>query len=108
KKMLHHNPNHAACQYMTGLVYFRKNHMAEGIKLVESALETLPWQKEWRDNLIKAYELTGQTDKAVALTQKGTGERSASAAEPMLETNNVTDDVEDEDLFPLVGSEQYF
>lgn len=108
KKMLHHNPNHAACQYMTGLVYFRKNHMEEGIKLVESALETLPWQKEWRDNLIKAYELTGQTDKAVALTQKGTGERSTSAAEPMLETNNVADDVEDEALFPLVGSEQYF
>ncbi|GGN32316.1 MULTISPECIES: tetratricopeptide repeat-containing sulfotransferase family protein [Marinomonas] len=107
KKMLHHNPSHAACQYMTGLVYFRKNHMEEGIKLVESALEALPWQKEWRDNLIKAYERTGQTDKAAALTQKGTGERSALATASVPASHHLADGVEDEELFPLVGSEQY-
>ena len=106
KKMLHHNPNHAACQYMTGLVYFRKNHLEEGIKLVEAALDKLPWQTEWRDNLIKAYELTGQADKADALMQKGKkGDASTAAGEAMLEAKNAN--VEEDELFPLVGSEQY-
>lgn len=70
KKMLHHNPNHAACQYMVGLVYLNKNHLLEGIEWIEKALKTCPWQKEWRDNLIKAYEVTDQAEKAEALRQK--------------------------------------
>ncbi|MEP7729512.1 sulfotransferase [Marinomonas primoryensis] len=70
KKMLHHNADHAACQYMLGLVYFNKKHMKEGIVLVESALNILPWKKEWREDLIKAYEATGQVEKAQALVKK--------------------------------------
>lgn len=70
KKMLHHNPDHAACQYMTGLVYFHKGHVDDGIPLVESAVNALPWRQEWRENLRKAYQRTGQMDKADALAKQ--------------------------------------
>ena len=67
KKMLHHNPEHAACGYMVGLVYLCKGHIREAIAEIEPALEKAPWQKEWRDNLIKAHRLLGEDDKAEQL-----------------------------------------
>ncbi|HEY7865250.1 MAG TPA: sulfotransferase family protein, partial [Psychromonas sp.] len=67
KKMLHHNTEHAACNYMLGLVYLSKNHLDDGIVLLEKALAKAPWHKEWRDNLIKAYQLKGEKEKAQAL-----------------------------------------
>lgn len=70
KKMLHHNPDHAACNYMTGLVYFCKNHYKDGIEFVEKALKIAPWHKEWQQNLIKAYEIIGDQDKVTFLRQK--------------------------------------
>jgi len=70
KKMLHHNPEHAACNYMVGLVYMSKNHPVDGIAQIEKALTKCPWQKEWRDNLLKAYEQEGETEKAEALKSK--------------------------------------
>lgn len=57
KKMLHHNPDHAACNYMVGMVYLRKNHLLEGIRQIEKALQTAPWQTNWRNMLTKAYKL---------------------------------------------------
>lgn len=63
KKMLHHNPGHAACNYMTGMVYLRKNHVKEGIELIEKALQTAPWHNDWRNNLLKAYKLAGEENK---------------------------------------------
>ncbi|MFT6916931.1 MAG: tetratricopeptide (TPR) repeat protein [Motiliproteus sp.] len=83
KKMLHHNPGHAACNYMLGLVYCRKNRVIDAVALLEQAHQQCPWQKEWRDNLIQAYEMTGDTDKAEALTAtraaRGTGPESLEA-----------------------------
>lgn len=70
KKMLHHNPNHAACNYMTGLVYFCKQHYAEGIELVEKALAKAPWHKEWQQSLIKACEILGDQDQVLLLREK--------------------------------------
>lgn len=70
KKMLHHNPEHAACNYMVGLVYLSKNHLEEGIEQLEKALKKCPWHKEWRKNLIKAYKLAGMDDKADKLKRK--------------------------------------
>lgn len=70
KKMLHHNPEHAACNYMLGLVFFSKGYMSEGIELVEKALKKCPWQKEWRESLIKAYEQIGDDEKAVEWQNK--------------------------------------
>ena len=80
KKMLHHNPQHAACAYMVGLVYLHKGHIREGIAKIEPALEKAPWQKEWRDNLIKAYRLVGEHDRAAELeTRVGSRQRVGSA-----------------------------
>lgn len=70
KKMLHHNPEHAACQYMVALVYCRKGYVSDAVPLFEKAVDKCPWQKEWRDNLVHAYEVTGDTDKAQALKDK--------------------------------------
>ncbi len=67
KKMLHHNPEHAACHYMLGLVYLSKHHLDDGIMQLEKALAKAPWHKEWRDNLIKAYQLAGEDEKAEEL-----------------------------------------
>ncbi|WJG09309.1 sulfotransferase [Aliiglaciecola sp. LCG003] len=70
KKMLHHNPEHAACLYMTGLVYLQKGHMQDGIAMIEKALAKVPWQQEWRDNLQRAYREVGEHDKANKLDSK--------------------------------------
>lgn len=70
KKMLYHNPEHAACHYLVGLVYLNKGHMQEGIAHIEKALEKTPWHREWRESLIRAYEATGQMDKAVELKNR--------------------------------------
>ncbi|MBY4677658.1 tetratricopeptide repeat-containing sulfotransferase family protein [Marinobacterium arenosum] len=67
KKMLHHNPEHAACTYMVGLIYLRKHHLLEGIELLEQATAKAPWHQDWRENLARAYRLTGQSEKADAL-----------------------------------------
>jgi tetratricopeptide (TPR) repeat protein len=68
KKLLHHNPEHAAAAYMVGLVYCRKGHLQDGIGLIEGALEKAPWHREWRDNLARAYRLAGEPNKAALLT----------------------------------------
>jgi len=78
KKMLHHNSEHAACNYMLGMVYLSKNHLDDGIMQLEKALAKAPWHKEWRDNLIKAYQLKGETEKAQAL-QVGPAAHSQTA-----------------------------
>lgn len=81
KKMLHHNPEHAACNYMVGLVYCRKGYVKDAIAFFEKALETCPWQKEWRDNLIKAYQETGQQEKADQLEAKAQSPRQPVQAQ---------------------------
>ncbi len=70
KKMLHHNPNHAACTYMIGLIYLQKEHTQAGIEFIEKAVEKAPWHQEWKQNLLKAYEFTGEVNKAQALQSK--------------------------------------
>ena len=60
KKMLHHNPAHAAAAYMTGLVYCRKGHLAQGESLMAGATKKAPWHGEWRQNLARAREALGQ------------------------------------------------
>lgn len=70
KKMLHHNPAHAACRYMLGLVYMSKQHAKEGMAELAAALQTCPWQKEWKESLALAYEQEGETEKLAELEQK--------------------------------------
>jgi tetratricopeptide (TPR) repeat protein len=69
KKMLHHNPQHAACNYMLGLVYMSKHHPKDGVALMKQALEITPWHEEWKLNLIKGYELLGEETKANELRE---------------------------------------
>ncbi len=71
KKMLHHNPDHAACNYMVGLVYMSKGHEREGVALLEKAVQAVPWQREWREKLIQAYCQVGDDDKAAQLEAGG-------------------------------------
>ena len=94
KKLLHHNPDHAAANYMVGLVYCRKNHVADAVPLFEKALKACPWQKEWRENLIRAYQETDQHDKAEELQQRNTQPKpeSDSADEPSWTIPDVGDD----------------
>lgn len=81
KKLLHHLPEHAAANAMVGLIYFDKGHLAEGITLMEKAHETCPWNANWRKDLLQAYEMAGETEKAEALKQKTKKHRGAAQAD---------------------------
>ena len=70
KKLLHHLPEHAAANFMVGLIYVRKGHLEDGIELMQKGYETCPWNKNWRNDLIQAYELAGREDEAEALKPK--------------------------------------
>ncbi|MEN8140809.1 MAG: sulfotransferase [Thermodesulfobacteriota bacterium] len=91
KKMLHHNPDHAACNYMVGLVYCSKGHVADAVPLMEKAVAKCPWQKEWRQNLAKAYNEIGKGEVAAKLfTRRAGSGRGAAAAdnEPLAHGDN--------------------
>jgi len=70
KKLLHHLPEHAAANFMTGLVYVRKGHLKDGIELMEKGFAKCRWNKDWRKDLIQAYELAGEDEKAEKLKPK--------------------------------------
>lgn len=70
KKILHHLPEHAAANFMLGIIYARKNHLPDAIELMEKAHKKCPWNPEWRNDLIQAYEMVGDTEKAEALKHK--------------------------------------
>jgi len=71
KQLLHHLPEHAAANFMTGIIYLQKNHIADGIALMEKGHEKCPWNKNWRSDLIQAYEMNGDAEKAEALKKRG-------------------------------------
>jgi len=70
KKLLHHIPDHAAANFMVGIVYARKGHLQEAIELMEKGHAKCPWNPNWRKDLIQAYEMAGDMEKAEALKQK--------------------------------------
>jgi hypothetical protein len=74
---------------MLGLIYARKNHLSEAIPLMAKALEKCPWNPDWRKDLIQAYELAGEPEKAAALKKKP---RPSATAETADETQNPPDD----------------
>ena len=73
KKLLHHNPEHGAANYMVGLVYCSIGNIAAGIPLLEKALRKCPWKKEWRKILLRAYQEVGNVEKFDALKRKISG-----------------------------------
>ncbi len=70
KKMLHHIPDHASANFMLGLVYARKGYLSDGVSLMEKGFKRCPWKKEWRDDLVQAYELLGDTERAEEIRAK--------------------------------------
>ena len=67
KKLLHYLPEHAAAGFMLGLIYVRKGHRGDGIRLMERAVERCPWNRLWRSDLVQAYRLDGRDQDAAAL-----------------------------------------
>lgn len=57
KKMLHHNPEHAACNFMLGLVYVNKGYKQDGIELMQKAVKIAPWHRDWQKNIEEAHQL---------------------------------------------------
>lgn len=84
-KLLHHIPNHAAANFMLGLVYIEKGHVEDAIALMEKGHEVCPWNKEWRADLIQAYTINGDDDKVAAMKKK-------FGAKPQQATLDHTDD----------------
>jgi tetratricopeptide (TPR) repeat protein len=66
KRLLHYVPQHAAAGFMLGLIYVRKGHRADGVALMEQAVERCPWNREWRRDLARAYRMDAR-DQAAAL-----------------------------------------
>jgi hypothetical protein len=87
KQLLHHLPDHAAAQFLLGLVYVRKHHLADGIALMARAMERCPWNRHWRRDLAQAYRLAGRDAEAIALEEQPSRpavrvEQARTAAQP--------------------------
>lgn len=78
-KLLHHLPDHAAANFMLGLIYVHKGYLDDGIALMEKAHKRCPWNANWRNDLAQACELAGLPEKALALKN-----RTVPAREPDL------------------------
>ena len=83
KKLLHHVPNHAAANFMLGLIYVQIGDIQDGIHLMEKAVQQCPWKAEWREDLAKAFELAGLPEKAANL-------RLACKEEPQVDDFKIT------------------
>lgn len=70
KKLLHHLPDHAAANFMTGIVYADKGHLEQGCELLEKALAKCPWNRNWRKDLIAMCEAAGLDQRAAELKRQ--------------------------------------
>lgn len=77
KQLLHHLPEHAAANFMVGLIYVHKGHLADGIALMEQGLERCPWNKNWRSDLLRACDLAGDAQRAARWRQPAREEEAA-------------------------------
>ena len=64
KKLLHHIPEHAGASYLVGIIYLDKGYHEEGVALLEQALTRCPWNRDWRADLVRAFELIGDAERA--------------------------------------------
>ncbi|WP_336297781.1 sulfotransferase [Paucibacter sp. XJ19-41] len=77
QQLLHHLPEHAAANFMVGLIYVRKGHLADGIALMEQGLMRCPWNKNWRSDLLRACDLAGDAQRAAHWRQPAREEKDA-------------------------------
>ncbi|MCW7541883.1 sulfotransferase [Aquabacterium sp. A7-Y] len=82
KRLLHHLPEHAAANFMVGLVYVRKGHLRPGIELMEKALTLCPWNRNWRHDLAQACRMIGEPERAEALERQGERGQGRAVAAP--------------------------
>jgi len=68
KKLLHHLPDHASANFLLGLIYVRHDIREEGVALMEKGYARCPWNADWRSDLLQAYTLCGETEKARTLS----------------------------------------
>ena len=54
KHLLHYLPEHASARFMLGVIYVRKGHRRDGIRLMEQAVDRCPWNQRWRNDLERA------------------------------------------------------
>ncbi|MDQ8205598.1 sulfotransferase [Pelagicoccus sp. SDUM812003] len=88
KQLLHHLPEHAAANFMLGLVYVSKGHLADGIELMYTAHERCPWNKNWRSDLARAYRLAGDEKAAQKIESTSPPSCSPAAAAEALSTDS--------------------
>jgi len=88
KKLLHHIPDHAAANFMVGIIYAIKGLLNDAIVQMEKGFERCPWNANWRKDLIQAYEMAGEQEKADLL--------KARSAVPEYMENDCADGVSDE------------
>ena len=93
KKLLHHIPDHAAANFMTGIVYADKGHIKEGCELLEKAVEKCPWNRRWRKDLIVMCEAAGLDERAQELKRE---QRRRRRGRPQVAAEQDSANLEDE------------
>jgi len=78
-QLLHHLPEHAAANFLLGVIYVRKGYLEDGIARMEQGFARCKWNADWRRDLIQAYEMAGLMDKADGL--RGTGRERVEAVD---------------------------
>ena len=68
-QLLHHLPEHGAGRYLLGLIYLQKGHHDDGVELLRQAVDRCPWNQNWRNDLIKALQLSGRESEAARMSE---------------------------------------
>lgn len=66
KQLLRCVPQHAAANFMLGLIYVRKGYRDDGVSLMERAVDRCPWNRHWRSDLARASRSDEDLDVALA------------------------------------------
>jgi predicted Zn-dependent protease len=85
KKVLHHLPEHAAANFMVGVIYNLKGHPKMAIEQMEKGVEKCPWNRQWRDYLVDVCRQVGDNER-VEKWKKGRGQPGEEAINDALDT----------------------
>lgn len=64
KKLLHHLPDHGGANYLLGIIYWDKGYREDGLALLEKALLRCPWNRDWREDFLRACDALGENARA--------------------------------------------
>ncbi|MBF0281793.1 MAG: sulfotransferase [Zetaproteobacteria bacterium] len=97
KKVLHHFPEHAAANFMLGLVYVRKGYFFEAMPLMEKAIERCPWNKNWRNDFKQVCdlaELPERFEQLKARMREKNREKFSHANDDLEEVEHVDNEID--------------